>query len=98
MTLHDAGQRALRQLIESIERLEVEKKAIADDILEKFAEAKGSGFDPKIMRAVIKLRKQSQDERDEAEALLATYLHAVESFDGTPMGEHIARQDEAVLQ
>jgi uncharacterized protein (UPF0335 family) len=53
MTLHDAGQRALRQYIEAIERLNEEKKAIAADIADKFAEAKGAGFDPKIMRQVI---------------------------------------------
>lgn len=88
MTLHDAGQRALRQYIESIERLTEEKKAIAADIADKFAEAKGAGFDPKVMRAVIRLRKLSADERAEAEALLDTYLHAIEGWDQTPMGQY----------
>jgi uncharacterized protein (UPF0335 family) len=94
MTIHDAGQRALRQYIEAIERLTEEKKAIAADIAEKFAEAKGAGFDPKIMRAVIKLRTKTQDERDEADALLDTYLHALESFDATPMGEYLKEAAE----
>ena len=88
MTLHDAGQRALRGYIEAIENLTVTKKDISDEIADKFAEAKSVGFDPKIMRAVIKLRKLSQDERAEAEALLDTYLHAVEGWDKTPMGQY----------
>ena len=88
MTLHDAGQRALRQYIEAIERLNEEKKASAADIADKFAEAKGAGFDPKIMRQVLKLRTKTQDERDEAEALLDTYLHAIEGWDQTPMGQY----------
>jgi len=82
----------LRQYVESIERLEEDKKAIADDIRDKFAEAKGAGFDVKIMRQVLKLRKKSKDEIDEEEMLLATYMHAMESFDGTPMGDHIQAQ------
>jgi uncharacterized protein (UPF0335 family) len=94
MTLHDAGQRALRQYIEAIERLTEEKKATAADIADKFSEAKGAGFDPKIMRQVIRLRTKTQDERDEAEALLNTYLHAIESFDTTPMGEYLKEAAE----
>jgi uncharacterized protein (UPF0335 family) len=101
MTLPNASQRALRDYISSIENLEVEKKAIADDIKEKYAEAKGAGFDAKAMRKIIKLRKQSPDDRDHEQAILDTYLHALESFDGTPMGEHIARhapEAERVLE
>ena len=88
MTLHQPAQRALKSYIEQIENLTAEKKAIADDIADKFAEAKGAGFDPKIMRAVIKLRRMSSDERAEAEALLDTYLHAIEGWDKTPMGQY----------
>jgi len=69
---------ALRSFIERIERLEEEKKGIADDIKDVFAEAKAAGFDPKIMRQVIKLRKMDREERQEQEALLDTYLHAIE--------------------
>jgi uncharacterized protein (UPF0335 family) len=67
----------LKSLIERIERLEEEKKAIADDIRDVFAEAKGQGFDTKIMRQVIKLRKKDTAERQEEEALLDLYLHAL---------------------
>ena len=88
MSLHQPAQRALKSYIEQIERLTEEKKAIADDITEKFSEAKSVGFDPKIMRQVLKLRKMSADERAEAEALLDTYLMAVEGWDKTPMGQY----------
>ena len=71
-----AGER-LRQFIERIERLEEEKAALAGDIREVYAEAKGVGFDPKIMRQVIKLRKMDKDEVQEQDALLETYLHAL---------------------
>ncbi|MCB9994462.1 MAG: DUF2312 domain-containing protein [Hyphomicrobiaceae bacterium] len=67
----------LKAFIERIERLEEEKKAIADDIREVYAEAKGNGFDTKVMRQVVKIRKQDTNERLEREAILDTYLHAL---------------------
>ncbi|MBU0583331.1 MAG: DUF2312 domain-containing protein [Alphaproteobacteria bacterium] len=70
-----AGQ--LRAFIERIERLEEEKKTIADDIKEVFAEMKGTGFDTKAVRAIIRLRKQDQAERQEAEAILDLYKAAL---------------------
>jgi uncharacterized protein (UPF0335 family) len=70
-----AGQ--LRAFIERIERLEEEKKTIADDIKEVFAEMKGTGFDTKAVRAIIRLRKQDQTERQEAEAILDLYKAAL---------------------
>ncbi|RPF70463.1 DUF2312 domain-containing protein [Aurantiacibacter spongiae] len=63
----------LRLLIERIERLEEEKKGIADDIRDVYAEAKAVGYDPKIMRQVVKLRAMSADDRAEQEAILDTY-------------------------
>jgi uncharacterized protein (UPF0335 family) len=77
MTMHQQAQEHLRQFIKQIERLEEEKKAIADDIKDKFAEAKAVGFDVKALRKIIALRKKSQDELSEEEAILATYLHAL---------------------
>ena len=68
----------LRSLIERIERLEEEKAAIASDIRDIFAEAKSAGFDVKIMRTVIKLRKMNAADRDEQEFLLDTYKKAVD--------------------
>lgn len=67
----------LKSFIERIERLEEEKKALAEDIKDVYAEAKGSGFDPKIMRQIIKLRKMEQHARKEQEELLTLYAHAI---------------------
>jgi uncharacterized protein (UPF0335 family) len=67
----------LKSIVERIEKLEEEKKAIADDIKEVFAEAKANGFDVKTLRQVIRLRKQETSERQEQEALLDLYLHAL---------------------
>lgn len=77
MTLQASAQNQLRQLVEQIERLEEEKKATGGDIKDKYAEAKAVGFDPKILRKIISLRKKSQTERQEEDALLITYLHAL---------------------
>ena len=68
----------LRSLIERIERLEEEKKSLSSDIRDIFAEAKSAGFDVKIMRAVIKLRKMNAADRDEQEFLLDTYKKALD--------------------
>lgn len=70
-----AGQ--LRAFIERIERLEEEKRTIADDIKEVYAEAKGTGFDTKAVRAIIRLRKKDQAERQEEEAILDLYKAAL---------------------
>ena len=67
----------LRAFIERVERLEEEKKALSDDIRDVYAEAKGSGFDVKALRQIVKLRKQDIDERKEQEAILETYMHAL---------------------
>ncbi len=67
----------LRSFIERIERLEEEKAALAGDIREVFAEAKGNGFDTKIMRQILKLRKLEQDDRQEQEHLLDLYKRAL---------------------
>lgn len=67
----------LKQFIERIERLEEEKQTIADDIKDVYAEAKSTGYDTKIMKQVIKIRKQDKAEREEQEALLDLYLSAL---------------------
>ena len=68
----------LRSFIERIERLEEEKAALAADIREVYAEAKGTGFEPKVMRQVIRLRKMDRDERQEQEQLFDLYMLALE--------------------
>jgi uncharacterized protein (UPF0335 family) len=67
----------LRSYIERIERLEEEKAALAADIREVFAEAKATGFEPKVMRQIVRLRKLDQADRQEQEALLELYLAAI---------------------
>src|SRR5260370_521892 len=67
----------LKAFVERIERLEEEKKAMADDIRDVCAEAKGTGFDGKALRPIVRLRKQDIDERKEQEAILETYMHAL---------------------
>jgi uncharacterized protein (UPF0335 family) len=67
----------LRLLIERIERLEEEKKAIADDVKDVFGEAKSRGYDTKTMRAIIRLRKMETHVRQEAEAMMETYMQAL---------------------
>ncbi len=76
-TLQDSAQKHLRQFVEQIERLEEEKKALADDFKDKFAEAKAVGFDVKALRQIIRLRKKSKTDRQEEEAILVTYMHAL---------------------
>ena len=70
-----AGQ--LRSLIERIERLEEEKAALTSDIREVYSEAKGNGFDTKILRKIVAIRKQDANERAEQEAILELYMAAL---------------------
>lgn len=74
---HGVARDQLRSFIERIERLEEEKKTIADDIKDVYGEAKGMGFEVKILKEVIKIRKMDRDERAEREAILDTYLAAL---------------------
>jgi uncharacterized protein (UPF0335 family) len=67
----------LKQFVERVERLEEEKKAIADDIKEVYAEMKGRGYDTKVVRKVVAIRKQDRAERQEQEAILDLYLNAL---------------------
>jgi uncharacterized protein (UPF0335 family) len=69
--------RLLKSIIERIERLEEDKRAISDDIKDVYAEAKGNGFDTKTLRKVITERRKDRTEREEEQALLDTYLHAL---------------------
>jgi len=83
-TLQVSAQKQLRQLIEQIERLEEEKKALAGDIRDKYLEAKATGFDVKALRKIVAMRKKSQTDRQEEEAILAVYLHALGMIDEIP--------------
>ena len=67
----------LRSFVERVERLEEEKKTISDDIKDVYGEAKSRGYDVKVLRKVVSLRKQDRDERAEQEAILDLYLQAL---------------------
>jgi uncharacterized protein (UPF0335 family) len=76
-TAHRFAKDQLKAFVERVERLEEDKKGIADDIRDVYAEAKGNGFDVKTLRVVVRLRKMDINERKEGDALLETYLHAL---------------------
>lgn len=90
----DAGH--LRSFIERIERLSEEKKALAEDIADVYSEAKGTGYDVKIMRKIVALRKQDSQKRAEEEEILDLYLSALgeKPFGGTPLGNASGFKDE----
>lgn len=75
--LQTSARDQLRTIVARIERLEEEKAALAADLREVYAEAKGNGFDVKALRTIIRLRKQDDNKRREEEAVLTTYLHAL---------------------
>jgi uncharacterized protein (UPF0335 family) len=76
-TLNTTAQGKLKSLIERIERLEEDKAAVANDLKEVYGEAKGEGFDVKIVRKVVRLRKQDSAKRQEEEALIDLYISAI---------------------
>jgi uncharacterized protein (UPF0335 family) len=67
----------LKSFVERLERLEEEKKSISDDIKEVYSEAKGNGFDTKVLRKLVSIRKRDAEERQEEEAILELYMHAM---------------------
>ena len=75
--LNGTAQTQLKTIIERIERLEEDKAAVMADLKEVFAEAKGNGFDVKILRKVVRIRKQDRAKRQEEEQLLDLYLSAI---------------------
>lgn len=75
--LTQSAREKLRQLVARIEKLEEEKKAIADDVKEAYAEAKSTGFDAAVLRQVVRFRKQDRQEREEQEQIRDLYLHAL---------------------
>jgi uncharacterized protein (UPF0335 family) len=76
-TLNTTAQGKLKSLVERIERLEEDKAAVASDLKEVYAEAKGEGFDTKILRKVVRLRKADAAKRQEEEALIDLYISAI---------------------
>ncbi len=83
-TLQASAQNQLRQFVEQIERLEEEKKQLGSDIRDKYTEAKAVGFDVKALRQIVRLRKKSNQERQEEESILEVYMHALGMLDHVP--------------
>lgn len=83
----------LKAIIERVERLEEEKAAISGDIKEVYAEAKANGFDTKTLRKVVALRKMDTAKRQEQEALLDLYMHALGMLSDTPLGQAALRSE-----
>jgi uncharacterized protein (UPF0335 family) len=81
------GHNQIKSIVERIERLEEEKKALSDDIRDVYKQAKGNGYDVKALRSIIRMRKQDANERAEQEALVETYLHALGMLADTPLGQ-----------
>lgn len=77
----------LKAIVERIERLEEEKKIIAEDIREVYAEAKGNGYDVKALRTIIRMRKQDANELAEQETIIETYMAALGMLADTPLGQ-----------
>jgi uncharacterized protein (UPF0335 family) len=93
--LHMATRQQLKAFIERIERLEEEKAALTGDIRDVYNEAKATGFDVKVMRKIIRMRKQEDHKRREEEAVLETYLAALGMLDGGISRADGAEMDEA---
>lgn len=89
---HNINER-LKSIIEGIERLEEEKAAVNDQIKDVYAAAKAEGFDTKILRKVIAMRKKSAAERAEEEAILETYMNALGMLADTPLGKAAIERD-----
>ncbi|HEY0353492.1 MAG TPA: DUF2312 domain-containing protein [Enterovirga sp.] len=77
----------IRSFVERVEQLETEIQELNEQKKEVFAEAKGEGFDVKILKEIIKIRKQDKDERDEHETLLDVYMRAMDSAEPAPIAE-----------
>ena len=87
----DTTNNQLQSVIERIERMEVEKAAVAEDIKQIYLEAKGNGFDTKIIRKVIALRKRTAAEREEERAMIEVYLGQLSD---TPLGRFVLQSKE----
>ena len=74
---HNVAKDMIRSVVERIEKLEEEKKAISDDIKDVYTEAKGNGLDVKALRTIVRMRKQDADERANQEAVLEIYMQAL---------------------
>jgi uncharacterized protein (UPF0335 family) len=102
--LNGNAQETLRRLVEQIERLEEEKRSLLEDITDKFNEAKSCGFDVRVLKRLLRIRRQSESERNEEQAIPDTYMHAlgmtpIESYiEGTKQKEASSHDDETTVR
>jgi len=96
--LHESARQQLRAIIERIERLEEEKAALAADLRDVYAEAKGHGFDTKALRKIVQMRKKEAHERQEEEAVLTTYLHALGMLADLPAWQESGNEAQEARQ
>jgi uncharacterized protein (UPF0335 family) len=87
MTLGGNASAQLKSIIDRVERLEEEKAGLASDIRDVYAEAKGNGYDVKVLRKIVQIRKMDADKRREQEAVLETYMHALGMLADLPLGQ-----------
>ena len=95
MSLGTDSKQRLRYFVERIEALQEEQRALGGDVKDLLTTAKGEGFDARIIRKVLYLRRKSQTERQEEDAILDTYLHALGMLEGTPLGEWAKEKETA---
>lgn len=88
----------LKSIVERIEALELEKAAVAADIKDVYAEAKSTGFDPKIIKKIVAMRKQDADKMREEQALIATYMDALGMLADTPLGRAAVEREFAEVR
>lgn len=86
------AQGQLKSLVDRIERLEEEKKTISGDIREVYSEAKANGFDTKILRKIVSMRKQDAAQREEEQAMIDLYMEALGMLRDTPLGQAALRE------
>jgi len=91
---HNANAQ-LRSIVERIERLEEEKRAIGEDVKDVYTEAKGNGYDVKALRTIIKMRREDAQKRAEMESIVETYMAALGMLADTPLGQAALQRDGA---
>lgn len=88
----------IKSIVQCIEKLEDEKSQISEEIKDVYKEAKGNGFDPKIIKKIVTLRKMDQAKRLEEQALLATYMEALGMLADTPLGQAALRNAKVAVK
>lgn len=93
MSTDSIGAEQLLAFIERVERLEEDRKTVSDEIKDVYAEAKGAGYDVKIVRKIVSIRKQDQDKRREEEEILELYMQALGMLADTPLGSAAVKRE-----